>query len=229
MAVDLKKYTQSRMSPFDELALNLLLEKLTQQQDNIAILEIGSWLGAGSTQIFSKFSNRIVCVDHWQGNENQDHKDIIEEIDPYTLFQENITQFKEKVISIKCNSSQIGDILKDETFDFIFIDGDHRYNQTKSDIQNCLPKLKKKGILCGHDCEGRVSSENMEYLKGNLDNDHVDSIFKNFKHCHPGVIIAVDELLDDVDMFADEKYHMNIDVNGQAQYGYSSIWFKLFL
>jgi predicted O-methyltransferase YrrM len=228
MGIDFKNYAQSRMSPFDELALKLLLGKISLQQEEIFVLEIGSWLGAGSTQVFSEFAKKIVCVDHWQGNENQDHKDIVKEIDPYLIFQENISRFKDKVISIRCNSNEIGEIIKDQTFDFIFIDGDHRYAQTKSDLEVCLPKLKSKGIICGHDCEGRVNSNNIEFLKENIERDHIDSIYQNFKHCHPGVILAVDELVENFELFSDEKFRMELEVEGQRRFGNSSIWFKIF-
>lgn len=39
----------------------------------------------------------------------------------------------------------------DETFDFIFIDGNHYYNYVYEDIFNWFPKLKKGGIISGHD------------------------------------------------------------------------------
>jgi dimeric dUTPase (all-alpha-NTP-PPase superfamily) len=226
--VDLKNYAQSRISPFDEFALRLLLDKVSSNKEDITVLEIGSWLGAGSTQIISEYANKIVCVDHWQGSDNQEQSDIIEKVDPYLIFQENISLFKSKVISIRCNSNQIDPIIKEEAFDFIFIDGDHRYAQTKVDIATCLGKLKRNGIICGHSCEGRVNDVNAGYLKNHLDENHIDSIFKNFKHCHPGVIMAVDEVLENYELFSDAKYRMDIEVAGRHQYGNSSIWFKVF-
>lgn len=35
--------------------------------------------------------------------------------------------------------------------DFIYIDGDHTYKQVKKDMENYWKKLKKGGILAGHD------------------------------------------------------------------------------
>lgn len=37
------------------------------------------------------------------------------------------------------------------TFDFVFIDGDHRYESALEDIRLCLPLLRPKGVLSGHD------------------------------------------------------------------------------
>lgn len=41
--------------------------------------------------------------------------------------------------------------LEDESFDFIFIDGLHTYEQVLADCKNYYPKLKKNGLIIGHD------------------------------------------------------------------------------
>ncbi len=35
--------------------------------------------------------------------------------------------------------------------DFVYIDGDHRYEKVKLDIENYYPKIRKGGVLAGHD------------------------------------------------------------------------------
>jgi predicted O-methyltransferase YrrM len=218
---DFSLYSQSRMSPFDELALHKLLSMFGSRE--LTILEIGSWLGAGSTQVFSQYARKIVCIDHWQGNENQEHKDIVAQLDPFQIFQENTRRFKEKVIPIRCDSSEIGELVANEVFDFIFIDGDHRYQQTLTDIRNSLPKLKRKGIISGHDCEGRLTEENKEVIHSNLENDHIQSCFKNFVHMHPGVIKAVSETIENVVLFGEDENQLTLETGAV---GYSSIWYK---
>ena len=41
--------------------------------------------------------------------------------------------------------------FEDNTFDFIYIDGDHRYEGISADLRSWYPKMKKQGIFCGHD------------------------------------------------------------------------------
>jgi len=43
------------------------------------------------------------------------------------------------------------DAFTNESLDFVFVDGLHTYDQTLKDCINYLPKIKKGGIICGHD------------------------------------------------------------------------------
>jgi predicted O-methyltransferase YrrM len=225
MAVDLAHYAQSRISPFDEQALRLLLAKASPDGGLITVMEIGSWFGAGSTQILAAHAEKVICVDHWKGSGVVEHDDIIRQIDPYSIFQRNIAAFREKVVALRCDSSQIAEEIEDNSIDFAFIDGDHRYAQTKQDIEVCLPKIRKGGVLCGHSCEGRVNAVNEGFLRDYREDGDIDSIFPKFKHCHPGVIVAVDETLSEFELFSDDKFRMESKSDDGVQFGYSSIWF----
>ena len=41
--------------------------------------------------------------------------------------------------------------LDSQTYDFIYIDGIHQYENVKQDIINYLPMVKKGGVIGGHD------------------------------------------------------------------------------
>jgi hypothetical protein len=41
--------------------------------------------------------------------------------------------------------------VPDGWLDIVFLDGDHRYEAITADIRAWLPKVKKGGVLCGHD------------------------------------------------------------------------------
>jgi hypothetical protein len=41
--------------------------------------------------------------------------------------------------------------IADESLDFIFIDGNHQYPDVKQDIEHWAPKVRKGGIVSGHD------------------------------------------------------------------------------
>lgn len=213
----LENFAQSGMSPFDEEALQQLLVG----KEHLRILEIGSWMGAGSTQILARHADQLVCVDHWQGNENPGHRHICEILDPYAIFLSNTAMFRERIITIRADSIVGLSILADTQFDFIFIDGDHRYRHTRQDIRNSLPKLRQGGMLAGHDCEGRLS-QLPGFSAEELEKDHIDSPIPSFRHCHPGVIVAVAEAFaDDVMLFADTPNRITLP---DGSCGYSTIW-----
>lgn len=75
-------------------------------------------------------------------------------IDPAPLwdeFNENIKNYRDRIQIIQLTSDRATPIWKPEEFDFVWIDGDHSYEQVKRDIQNYLPFVKKGGFIGGHD------------------------------------------------------------------------------
>jgi len=77
----------------------------------------------------------------------------------------------------------------DRIYDFIFIDGDHSYEQTRRDILNSWRVIKKGGILFGH----------------NYDNPN------EVESAHPGVYEAVNEI------FPKDKINLETDVTWWVQ------------
>jgi hypothetical protein len=68
----------------------------------------------------------------------------------YEIAKENLKQFNNKVkFIIKKSEEAVEDIP--DNIDFIYIDGNHSYEYVKKDIELYFPKLKKSGILSGHD------------------------------------------------------------------------------
>jgi len=64
--------------------------------------------------------------------------------------KKKLRDYSDKIIWIEKKSE---DVLNDipNNLDFVYIDGNHRYKFVKQDIENYYPKLKKGGILAGHD------------------------------------------------------------------------------
>ena len=79
-------------------------------------------------------------------------------------------KYGNRLIPIQGYSYNVADQLPDNFADIVFIDADHSYQSVKRDIEAYSPKLKKGGLLTGHDID------------------------------YPGVNKAVTELIEDFDV-----------------------------
>ena len=146
--------------------------------------EIGSWTGMSTCCIGSvvkECGGKMVAIDNFSGaSDNQ--REYVRTVDVKELLENNIKRFglQDCVEMKNCNSNDCYEEVPDEYIDFLFIDGDHRYDQVKKDLDNWVPKVKEGGIICGHDYDG------LSY-----DEEHVNKDFHNDRH--HGVIKAVSE------------------------------------
>ncbi|KJU87395.1 hypothetical protein MBAV_000403 [Candidatus Magnetobacterium bavaricum] len=166
-------------------------------------LEIGSWCGDSTTviaKVAREFGGHLYCVDWWRGNVGTDLIDIASSEDVFTTFWKRITAegLDDVVIPIRCRADLAPVVLKENSFDFIFIDADHRYKQVLQDIRSYMPLVRAPGgIFCGHDCEGYVADFDPDFLE-----DHKDVDFYQSVHC--GVVLAVGETF--------ERYSINCSI-----------------
>jgi hypothetical protein len=126
---------------------------------NSHFVEIGCWKGRSAAFMAVEIHNsgktiKFDCVDTWTGSVTEDpHQN-----DPYvktgTLYEKflsNIEPVKHIITPKRGDSVQMATTYTDGSLDFVFIDGDHRYECVKADIEAWLPKMKIGGILAGHD------------------------------------------------------------------------------
>jgi predicted O-methyltransferase YrrM len=210
-------------SSFDRYALRALIQKIDKPWKRI--LEIGSWIGNGSTRtIIEMIQGRgmLYCVDHWQGNDNVPrHHELVAHFDILNTFRANVNLYGgvEFVKPLVMSSSEAAAILRDRSFDLIFIDGTHSYESTKMDIEQWLPKVVEGGILCGHDCEARAGNFDRKFLWQNRDCDTVEAQGP-FPCIHPGVVLAVDEKFGS----AAHLWSENVIQIEDGSHGQSTIW-----
>jgi len=66
------------------------------------------------------------------------------------IAKRRLRKYNEKIIWVKTYSDKAISFISDN-LDFVYIDGNHKYKYVKSDMENYYKKLKKGGILAGHD------------------------------------------------------------------------------
>jgi hypothetical protein len=73
-----------------------------------------------------------------------------------------------RIVKIKKMSNEAYKDIPDESLDFIYIDGCHKYENVLEDLTNFYPKIKKGGFISGHDWnyywDGVIQAV-MEYFK----------------------------------------------------------------
>ena len=117
-----------------------LLKKLP---NNFRYLEIGSYQGNSALYVANNFQeSTVICVDPWLAYEELKFQDMnaIEKI-----FDLNISKFN-NINKVKSTSDDF--FIKNQTmFDFIYIDGYHKFDYVLRDCNNAWKFLKKEGVL----------------------------------------------------------------------------------
>jgi len=125
---------------------------------NIKIAEVGCWTGLSSLVLAlsaKKFNGTVISIDWFKGSENTNLDWAGDYFNVKKIFMNNISKFTfgNCITPMEATSIQASEKFTNESLDVIFLDADHRYKNIKKDIDIWLPKLKKGGLLCGHDCE----------------------------------------------------------------------------
>jgi hypothetical protein len=115
-------------------------------------VEVGCYEG-DSTQIFinsGKF-RRLFSVDPYiDGISGENYPNPL--ADAKKKFKA-VTEGHHQVWHLETTSQEASKLLYGLQFDFVYLDGDHRYESVRSDIMHWMPLVKKGGYLCGHDYE----------------------------------------------------------------------------
>lgn len=146
---------QMRGTNNDDPLIELVKDHLIGKKDLIGI-QIGSYRGE-SAEIFlsSNVFKKFYCIDPWEPG--FDRYDAAASNDIILAEKEFDERFKNNniIIKIKQKSSDVFNQFEDESIDFIYIDGCHQYDFVKNDLNNYFSKIKKGGIISGHDyCDG---------------------------------------------------------------------------
>jgi predicted O-methyltransferase YrrM len=127
-----------------------LIKELGDNSDK-TMIEIGSFVGE-STVMFAQSFKEVTAIDPFM--EGYDAADTTSyEFDFNNVYDtyKGRTNPYTNIKTIVDTSDNAVKELDSKTYDFIYIDGIHTYEQVKKDIENYLPLVKKGGVIGGHD------------------------------------------------------------------------------
>jgi len=133
-----------------------LYKQMVNKYDNAHFVEVGSWKGRSAcymgVEIINSGKNIILdCVDTFEYVDSQSDIKYHEYNDIYKQFIENIEPVSSVVKAVKEISHIASYKYLDNSLDFIFIDAAHDYVNVRRDIISWYRKVKKGGVIAGHD------------------------------------------------------------------------------
>jgi len=129
--------------------------------------EIGCLRGEFSRFLSKHYKGKILCVDNFVGELGVPYDSLTEE-----KCRKNLEGTRCRLI--KDSSVNVANVVPTESLDWVYIDAGHSYEEVKVDLEAWFPKVRKGGVVSGH--------------------DYVDYVGDGFEF---GVIKAVDEFCEE--------------------------------
>lgn len=115
-------------------------------------VEVGTDHGQYAQQLLEGIPDlNLTCVDPYvaytEGNDVKTQEDVNK---IYEEAKSRIYKYPNSIIFRDTSMNVVKD-FKDNTFDFVFVDGNHSYSYVLEDITEWYKKVKPGGIIAGHD------------------------------------------------------------------------------
>ena len=123
---------------------------------NMRMIEIGSYIG-DSTLIFSDYFKEVISIDPYKNTYPNIENLVARKYAPWRMVKSEFiirTKNKNNIRQINKTSDEAIVELRENNFDFVYIDGNHSFQNVISDIRNYI-KIINCGFIGGHDYTNR--------------------------------------------------------------------------
>ncbi len=183
-----------------------------KKKTRLRILEVGSWMGASmltwafSLDRYMPEGGEIFCVDTWRPylaeaeTAAQGHYRVMDRAASigltYEIFCHNASCVPDKVRvnHLRGLSKDMLPLLRDASFDIVYIDGSHHYPDVVTDLAEGRRLVREGGLLCEDDLERERGDVDESVLRSNLERDTAIDPASG-RVFHPGVTLAVAEMI----------------------------------
>jgi len=126
--------------------------------DGAKFVEVGCLHGRSSSYLGVEIVNSgkeisVDFIDPWfQYDAQRAYLDKIPDRDAYKSFLSNLSLIPGlRHRAIRLESDEAASLYADQSLDFVFLDGDHSERAVATDLVSWFPKVKRGGVLAGHD------------------------------------------------------------------------------
>jgi hypothetical protein len=142
-------------------------EAIERARDGAVFVEVGAYLGRSSLYLASRIQQtgkkvRLYVVDRWDGwiydedeelQAERENEIPLEKEDVFRRFIRNVLRagVEDVIFPLRMPSEQAAGLFEDGTLDLVFLDADHDYQAVRRDLEAWFPKVKRRGLLGGHD------------------------------------------------------------------------------
>lgn len=145
-----------------EVELEWLARTAAALQAGAVWVEVGTWMGRSWSAVALSLPRKatIVSVDTFDGGTYdagtvkfvREHGSVLGD---FRRVYDDIRRMRPDLLTriIARPSVEAAPEVLDRTCDVVFVDGDHSTVAVRTDIAAWIPKLKPRGLLCGHDVD----------------------------------------------------------------------------
>lgn len=120
-------------------------------KDPLVGAEIGVYQGGNAKKMLRALNiKKLYLIDPYVHYAEYKDDVLPDFLGHFRLAKHLLSEFKDKIVWIRKKSSDAVPDIPDN-LDFVYIDGNHAYEYVKQDLENYWPKLRKGGVLSGHD------------------------------------------------------------------------------
>lgn len=115
--------------------------------------EVGVLYADTSTHLLREFPKlKLFAVDPYLPYEEyKDDRSDTKMVQYEKIARERLSEFGDRAELMRMTSLEAAPLIPDGSLDFVFIDAMHTYEAVTADIKAWFPKIRKFGILAGHD------------------------------------------------------------------------------
>ena len=134
-------------------------------------VEVGVFDGGFSERILGQWRGKLYCVDSWRHLEGYRDVTNLSDEEMEEVFQRTKGKLEAKgAVVMRMSSAEAAARFSDGELDWVYVDADHRRQGVEADLEAWWPKVRKGGVMAGHDYKDDASNLLAEFgVKGAVD------------------------------------------------------------